>query len=216
MKVVVITKDQPLEIPKFEECLKDFDHVYVVDRPTVKYPSGIPAIYNYNGDGFLAGRMRDLGALSFAGEDILFLDGDKIPQGNLRSVEDAPFDCVLLGVQHDKRVEYFDGTTHSITLPDIRLQANGCYTCGILYRAELIKTFRKYNEGRIFHPIFDGTWGEEDTWNGDIMNHEQVSVGVVHDVILTGTIGGWSNPKLPQLVSNFVKRLELRNKYNFG
>lgn len=214
MKVVVITKDQPLEIPKFEECLKDFDHVYVVDRPTVKYPSGIPAIYNYNGDGFLAGRMRDLGALSFAGEDILFLDGDKIPQGNLRSVESAPFDCVLLGVQHDKR-EYFDGTTHSITLPDIRLQANGCYTCGILYRAELIKTFRKYNEGRIFHPIFDGTWGEEDTWNGDIMNHEKVSIGVVHDVILTGTIGGWSNPKLPQLVSNFVKRLELRNKYNF-
>ena len=214
MKVVVITRDQPLEIPKFEECLKDFDHVYVVDRPTIKYPSGIPAIYNYNGDGFLAGRMRDLGALSFAGEDILFLDGDKIPQGNLRSVESSPFDCVLLGVQHDKR-EYFDGTTHSITLPDIRLQANGCYTCGILYRAELIKTFRKYNEDRIFHPIFDGTWGEEDTWNGDIMNHEKVSIGVVHDVILTGTIGGWSNPKLPQLVSNFVKRIELRNKYNF-
>ena len=121
MKVVVITRDQPLEIPKFEECLKGFDHIYVIDRPSVEYPAGIPAIYNFSGDGFLAGRMRDLGALSFAGEDILFLDGDKVPQGDLSAVENAPFDCVLLGVQNDKR-EYFDGTTHSITLPDIHYQ----------------------------------------------------------------------------------------------
>ena len=78
MEVVVITRNQPLEIPKFEECLKGFDRLYVIDRPSVEYPAGIPSIYNYSGDGFLAGRMRDIGALAFAGEDILFLDGDKV------------------------------------------------------------------------------------------------------------------------------------------
>ena len=50
--------------------------------------------------------MRDIGALAFAGEDILFLDGDKIPQGDLRAVENAPFDCVLLGVQNDDSKMY--------------------------------------------------------------------------------------------------------------
>ena len=214
MKVVVITRNQPLEIPKFEECLKGFDRLYVIDRPSVEYPAGIPAIYNFSGDGFLAGRMRDIGALAFAGEDILFLDGDKVPIGDLSAVENAPFDCVLLGVQNEKR-KYFDGTTHQITLPDIHYQGNGCYTCGILYRSSVISTFRKYNEGRIFHPTFDGTWGEEDTWNGDIMNHEKISIGVVSDCLLSGTIGGWENPKLPQLVSNFVKRLALREKFKF-
>ncbi len=214
MKVVVITKDQPEYIQRFEVVLDGYDHIYVIDRPSVEYPAGIPAIYNFSGDGFLAGRMRDIGALAFAGEDILFLDGDKVPQGNLRAVENAPFDCVLLGVQNDKR-DYFNGTTHSITLPDIHYQGNGCYTCGILYRADLIKTFRKYNEGRIFHPIFDGTWGEEDTWNGDIMNHEKASVGVVSDCWLTGTIGGWTDPKLQQLATNFARRIKLRIKWGF-
>lgn len=214
MKAVIITKDQPKYIPQFEQALDGMEHIYVIDRPSVEYPSDIPAIYNFCGEGFLAGRMRDLGATLFAGEDILFLDGDKVPQGNLKAVEESPFDCVLLGVKGDKR-SYFNGTTHRVTLPDIHLQINGCYTCGILYRAELIKTFRRYNEGRIFHPIFDGTWGEEDTWNGDIMNHEKISIGVVSDCLLSGTIGGWENPKLPQLVSNFVKRLALREKFKF-
>lgn len=28
-------------------------------------------------------------------------------------------------------------------------------------------------------------------------------------------IGGWADPKLPQLVSNFVQRLALREKFKF-
>ena len=215
MKIVIITKDQPEFVPIFEEFLRGYEHLYVIDRPTKDYPSSIPAIVNKAGDGFLAGRMRDLGATVFAGEDILFLDGDKVPLGDLKSVENAPFDCVLLGVHDDTR-KYFDGTTHSITLPPIEYQGNGCYTCGILYRAPLIDTFRRYNRGRIFHPVFDGTWGEEDTWNGDIMNYEHVNIGVVHDVHLTGEIGGIADPKLKQLAENFAKRLALRAQHFVG
>lgn len=214
MVIVIISKDQPKYINDFENKLSDYKHLYVLDRPTVEYPKNIPCIINNNGTGFLAGRMRDLGAMNFIGEDILFLDGDKVPIGNLKSVENAPFECVLLGVKDDRR-KYFDGTTHQITLPDIINQGNGCYTCGILYRASLIEKFRQYNEGRIFHPIFDETWGEEDTWNGDIMNYEHTKIGVVSDCYLSETIGGWTDPKLPQLVTNFVKRLKLRKKYHF-
>ena len=79
MKIVIITKDQPEYVPIFEEFLRGYEHVYVIDRPTKEYPSNIPAIVNRAGDGFLAGRMRDLGATVFAGEDILFLDGGKVP-----------------------------------------------------------------------------------------------------------------------------------------
>ena len=211
MKAVVITRDQPEYVPLFEHFLRGLEHIYVVDRPTKDYPAGIPCIVNRTGHGFLAGRMRDLGALAFCGEDILFLDGDKVPLGNLRSVEESPYDCVLLGVHGDGRA-YFDGTTHQVKLPPIQYQGNGCYTCGILYRARLIELFRRYNDGRIFHPCFDGIWGEEDTWNGDIMNYENVKVGVVADCYLTGSIGGLTDPKLPQLAENFLKRLSLRKR----
>jgi len=236
MKVVIISKDQPSEIHKFEERLKDFDHIYVIDRPTLEYPLDIPAIFNFNGEGFLAGRMRDLGAINFYDEDILFLDGDKVPIGNLHALEDMLFDCVLLGIKDDPRKDYFDGTTHQINLPeDPKIQINGCYSCGILYRKNLIKRFREINKGRIFHPCFDGTWGDEDSWNGDIMNIEGWKVGCTSEVILSGEIGGCKingncisedNPldlsrkdtdlgKLIQLCDNFVKRCKLRKEiYN--
>lgn len=62
---VVITKDQPEYIPEFEEVIHDYNHVYVIDLPTVEYPINIPCIVNYYGEGFLAGRMRDMGASCF-------------------------------------------------------------------------------------------------------------------------------------------------------
>jgi hypothetical protein len=236
MNIVVISHNQPLEIPKFEEALRDFNHIYVIDRPTVEYPDDINAIYNYNGEGFLAGRMRDLGAINFPPEDILFLDGDKVPKGDLHALESMPFDCVLLGVENDPR-DYFDGTTHRVNLPeDPMVQINGCYSCGILYRKELIRRFREINCGRIFHPLFDGTWGDEDSWNGDIMNIEGWNVGCTNEVVLSGEIGGckinrnYVTPeniddigskkmtdlgKLSQLMINFKKRCWLRKQvYN--
>lgn len=241
MKVVVISHNQAKYIPDFERVLCNYEHVYVIDRPSEPYPSGIPAIYNLVGNGFLAGRMRDIGATCFPDSDILFLDGDKVPSGNLASLDNMPFECILLGVENDPRTHFFDGTTHAISLPEDPLeQINGCYSCGILYRKKLIKRFREINEGRIFHPCFDGTWGDEDSWNGDIINCEHIPIGCTSEVILGGSIGGckvngnrvrdpkememlFKNPeeffkmnqdyqKLQQLVLNFTRRCELRRK----
>ncbi len=40
-----------------------------------------------------------------------------------------------------------------------------------------------------------------------------VYIGVVHDVHLTGEIGGIADPKLEQFAVNFAKRLSLRNEH---
>lgn len=213
--VVVITKDQPEYIPEFEEVLHDYNHVYVIDRPTVEYPINIPCIVNYYGEGFLAGRMRDMGASCFYDSDILFLDGDKVPQGDLKSLDAIPYDCVLLGTKNDKR-DFFDGTTHLIELDDPYMQYNGVYSCGILLRKNLISRLRELNNGRIFNPVFNGRWGEEDTWNGDIMFHEKFTVGCTSDVVLSGIVEGingdneWKNT---DLAINFLKRLQLREQF---
>lgn len=204
MHVVVISKDQPSYIAAFEAVLSSFEHIYVIDRPTVQYPSNIPAIINTWGTGFLAGRMRDLGATYFGDtDDILFLDGDKVPSGNLESLQDMPYDCILLGTKNDTRKKFsdgsllFDGTTHKFSFHEDKLHLyNNCYSCGILYRKHLIKRFRELNAGRIFHPWFDGRYGNEDIWNGDIMNYEGYNVGCTSEVVLDGKIEGGSTKKL--------------------
>lgn len=213
--VIVISKDQPEYIKDFERALERYNHLYVIDRPTKNYPSGIPSVVNHYGEGFLAGRMRDIGALFFNGDDILFLDGDKVPKGNLDSLDMIPYDCVLLGTENDKR-KFFDGTTHEVKVPvDFDAQWNGVYSCGILIRKNLIKRLREVNDGRIFNAVFDGCWGEEDTWNGDIMFREGWKVGCTSDVILSGIVTGIADgneSKMDGLCTNFFKRLELRKK----
>lgn len=212
--VVVITKDQPEYIPAFEEVLRDYNHVYVIDRPTVEYPINIPCIVNYYGEGFLAGRMRDIGASCFYDSDILFFDGDKVPQGDLKSLDALPYDCVLLGTKNDTR-DFFDGTTHAVELLNPYMQYNGVYSCGILLRKNVISRLREVNGGRIFNPVFDGHWGEEDTWNGDIIFHDKFTVGCTSDVVLSGVVEGITKNnewKANELAINFLKRLQLRTQ----
>ena len=97
MDIIVINKDQENTIIPMENKIHDFNHVFCFDR--YKPNVDVPAVYNTEGEGFLAGKCRDIGASHFNYEgDFLFLDGDKIPEGNLSLLPTFGYDCVLLGV----------------------------------------------------------------------------------------------------------------------
>lgn len=193
MKIVVISHNQESYLPLMEDKLSSYDHIIVVDRPSVQFQLTPNMIVNTKGKGFLAGKMRDIGAAEFGNDDILFLDGDKIPLGDIPNIDSTKYDCVIFPCeeQEDIRKSVFKDE-FGIIEPDtnpISNFANVFYTCGIFYSKRLIKRFRELNEGRIFHPAFDGHWGEEDRWNGDIINFEQFNAAYSQQMKLSGTLG---------------------------
>ena len=63
MNIVVINKNQEDKINLMEEKIHDFNHVFCFDR--YKPKTDVPAVYNTEGEGFLAGKCRDIGAEYF-------------------------------------------------------------------------------------------------------------------------------------------------------
>jgi hypothetical protein len=219
MKAIIISHNQSKYIKYFEEKLKDIEHLYVIDRPTEIYAKNINAIYNFNGSGFLAGYCRDLGASKYNyDDDLLFLDGDKFPiKGNLEELNNIPGDVVLLSVENDIRKifnELVPNTTKEYIIKDKINPYNNVFSCGILLRKRFINHVRKINnDGRIFKEIFDGNFGEEDTFLGDVVSYnydkEKFSIYITNKIILNG---GFSCEKdrNEELIVNFAKRNRLK------
>ena len=218
-KTIVISHNQSKYIKYFEEKLNDIEHLYVIDRPTELYDKNINAIYNLNGSGFLAGYCRDLGASKYNYDgDLLFLDGDKYPvKGDLKELENIPGDIVLLPVEKDPRKifkELEPNTTREYIIKDKINPYNNVFSCGILLRKRFIDYVRKINnDGRIFKQIFDGNFGEEDTFLGDVVSYnyekEKFSIYITNKIILNGNLNG-SKDRLDELLVNFEKRNRLK------
>jgi len=230
MKIVIISKDQPKFIDAIEEKVSNFDHIFVIDRPTVEYRIPKNSIMNFAGEGFLAGRMRDMGASLFGNDDILFLDGDKAPIGeDLSFLDTLPYDCIVLPCENDRYRDegYFKEEVGAIpNNNDYNTNfKNPFFTCGILYRKKLVEKLREINGGRIFNSVFDGNWGEEDRWNGDIINFLGFSAGYTTKIKLSGIVDGCDlenciaaknvTDRHVQYAINSMKRMNLRKKY-FG
>lgn len=221
-KCVVISKDQSKYIPYFEKSLKNIEHIYVIDRPTEEYPKNIPTLYNYEGTGFLAGKMRDLGANYFNYDsDILFLDGDKYPiKGNLEKLDKIEGDIIMLPILNDKRIIFNnlqENNTKEYIIKDKTNPQNFVYSCGILLRKRFIDYVRKINnDGRIFKEIFDGNFGEEDRFLGDIVScTENFKIVITNTIILNGEFNGLKDREDSFLI-NFNKRLKLKFGLFYG
>ena len=109
--LVCINKGQPDSLAPMLGATASFGQrrVLVLDRSPEIAPFGWPhVVRNSDGEGFLAGKMRDLG-LAYVRTNfpdctgVLFIDGDRIPQEDL-----LPFcvgDCTLFSVVDDMRGE---------------------------------------------------------------------------------------------------------------
>lgn len=219
LNIVIISHNQekflerfPIEITK--KCL------FVLDRCSdnseeICKKNSYKYIKNQQGFGFLAGFARQMGVDFFGtGEPIFFLDGDKIPNGDLQKIENLlkdGFDCVLLGVKDDPRkYEKNIELVHDKTNPH-----NGVYSCGIVLSPRLMGLCSETSsKGRVWHEDFDGRWGEEDRWIGDVAIFNDLKICFSDDVVLSGVIGGMEGHE-DDFVVNTMKRLELRKRLGF-
>lgn len=214
MKIVVISKDQPEFVDELVSTF-DSDYIIVKDRCVLDYPVGYNYITNTTGTGFLAGYCRDLGAKEFD-DDILFLDGDKIPditEKQLSYVSTIGFECVLLGLGLNDFRKFM--TCGEGRIPDYSICSinNEVYSCGIYLSKRAISEVKKLNNGRIFNSEFDGNWGEEDRYLGDQLSYLNIPIGYTSKITLSNKITDLSTTKdeirKNEYKINHLKRLKL-------
>lgn len=215
MHIVVINRNQQEFVEPMRAYLRPYEPLLVFDR--CEPVDGCNYRTNTEGSGFLAGRMRDLGAEGID-DDILFLDGDKIPQGDI--VADInrlknKYDCICYGVGKNFENSEFRKFMLTDDIDDIvpfqKMNfpyAYGCYSCGMWLSKNSIRNVRELNGGRIFHPAFDGYWGDEDNFLADELNAIGLRIGFSTHVRLSGSFGNWME-KAYSLARNFAKRIEL-------
>jgi hypothetical protein len=166
-------------------------------------------IENKEGEGFLAGRARDLG-LKFLGiENTFFLDGDRIPVNfsvDLVNRALEKYDICLVSVTEDFRTCFTSDFTFN---PEFRRIHNDVFSCGLCIRKEMIEKVVALQQGRLFHPAFDGNFGEEDRYLGNVVLHFKGSCGLFpKNCYLKGgfrKIEDWGS-----YTRQFKKRLELK------
>lgn len=216
MQIVVINRNQQAFVEPMCKALTPMHPIFVFDR--CEPVDSVTHKVNTEGDGFLAGRMRDLGAEGID-DDILFLDGDKIPQGDIISDIErlkCKYDAICYGIAGEKesseyrsfmREDGMDGIVpwQSSGFP----YASGCYSCGLWLSRDIVRKVRELNGGRIFHPDFDGIWGDEDNFLADEINAVGGRIGYSTHVRLGGGFSDWTK-RVDDLAKNFIKRIELR------
>lgn len=221
MQIVIISHNQVHDITLMLETLAiDNDIVYVLDRcddgsNDYNFPYGVNVIKNNAGKGFLAGKMRDLGASRLdSSKPILFLDGDKIPSGDIRCLERFEYDAICLGINNDARewINTGNGIIPWLVEGDLINPYNYVYSCGIYLTPKAMAVAKsRSKESRIFHEAFDGFWGEEDRYLGDVLAEAGCTIGYTSCVKLRGNITQGSEAT-NKMARNYMIRMKLSGR----
>lgn len=213
LAVVIIGHNQSASItPMLDRLAKlDGDRYWVLDRckdesAGILASLGERVIVNEEGEGFLAGRMRDLGISAVLESDydaVLFLDGDRVPTKAVKqsSITKAlrRFDVALCLLENDKRPVR--------PLQTIKEFDPGYFiSCGFLIKTELLEIIRQLPvmNGRCFHRDFDGTYGYEDCFLGKILRELQAHIGWA-DITVSGAIVFDDIQKMQALRTQHIK-----------
>ena len=79
---------------------------------------------------------------------------------------------------------------------------------GLIYA---VRKLRELNGGRIFHPAFDGTWGDEDNFLADELGYSGFRIGYSTRVRLAGSFSSCDDKqKFDGFTANFINRIRLR------
>lgn len=169
---IIISHNQSNSIPDMLTSLKQIkaDRFWVIDRcidNSLDLLSGETIIANEEGRGFLAGLMRDIGLdVVLRGDytEVIFLDGDRIPQNisdNIINEEMQNSDCIIF---HRDLPEIDEQYFKLLNVPRIVTQV---YSAGLCVKTKFLKMIRsKCPSKRCFNPVFDGEWGFEDYFFG--------------------------------------------------
>ncbi len=194
LKVIVqiITQDQSQYIEQMIEATKGFERIWVADRcidDTVNKLQNLKenVIVNAEGEGFLAGKMRDLGldyVLSKDYDIVVMFDGDRIPKNlsvELIEEEMKNRDCSLAYCEKDVRKKYFD----LIHMPAYK----NLITAGLIIKTSFLKKVRKlfFMNNRCFYYEFDGKYGEEDLFLGSCLHFLGAKINF-SNLVVTGTM----------------------------
>ena len=168
--LVCINKNQPDALAPMLAATAAFGkrRVIVLDRSPEIAPYGWPhVVRSSEGEGWLAGRMRDLG-LAYVRANfqdctgVLFIDGDRIPEEDLQPC--CQGDAVLFSVVNDPRGEVpgdlCDCTDFCLDFKESPFMSPAMYLSMSCIRCVI-------DDDRLFAPCFDGLWGEEDRDLGD-------------------------------------------------
>lgn len=154
--------------------------VLVIDRSPEIIPEGFEHIIrNTEGEGFLAGRMRNMGTAKALElwpelEAVVYFDCDRVPD-NIPTSWAA--DVVLYMGQNDAREEIAgDVTAHCSTL-------NSPFYSGGFYLSR--KALDELG-GVPFDPAFDGLWGWEDADLGDRLAALGFQINLSHELKVSG------------------------------
>lgn len=191
-------------VSKIKQCLPEAHLLFVLDRDPgesedILHELGVDYLLKKEGWGFDAAGARELGAKAIhEGHAILFLDGDRIPMGDMSHsmIEEAlaRFDVTYLKVNHDFRTWF---SQDFVKVPverggPIPYKENtflmGTFTCGMLMSSD-VRRYLFQERGEIFSRYLRGRYGEEDNHLGAILLKEGFNLGgFPHRVYLSGAL----------------------------
>ena len=186
ISVLVISHNQSSYLVKMIEALAEqlpsLNRLFVLDRCTdnsvnILTQTGESFVIKSSGTGFEAGASRDYGLGFLPQDDILFLDGDRIPHNlteDLLAQASQQFSICLIKVDTDYRTWFSD--EFSIN-PNLNSKSSNVVSCGMLISRQVLDKIKQHNQGRVFHEAFDGNWGCEDDYIGYLANHLNIPCG---------------------------------------
>ena len=224
MNVVIISKGQDpspiiMHLDAASNVTVSFDGLFHHSLPCI-YCTSLPA----HPEGFYAGANRDNGLMASYKKfgrtgHVLFLDGDRTPKGfnskdiiecmSRLSVDALLFTCECGDTRSIATTSEYEGPVDTGSL------LSEFYSCGFVLTDNAIEKVRKVNGGRLFHPIFDGTWGEEDKYLGIQLDALGLRTGFTHAVRLGGDRPG-NDQDHPEFVQSLQKRVDLMAKNGYA
>ncbi len=165
--VQIINKDQADSIPKMIKATEGFERFWGLDRckdnsAEILRSYGERFVENKEGEGFLAGKMRDMVLDEILKEEsdyIVMFDGDRIPFNLTRELivdEMSKCDCSFALAEKDHRRERYHNSYDLAA------------TAGLIVKTSFVRRVRKltFMQNRCFHSMLDGYYGLEDTFFG--------------------------------------------------
>jgi hypothetical protein len=142
--------------------------------------------------------------------DVLFLDGDRVPEGLSLPLLEAgmrEFDICLLRTRQERfRTWFSEGFQAN---PSSGFLVNGVFGCALAIRRSALQAICRLQNGLLFHPVFDGHAGEEDGYLGDVAYHLGLSIG---GFPMKAAVAGTIQPYDAETIVRFGEQLALRSR----
>jgi MoaA/NifB/PqqE/SkfB family radical SAM enzyme len=221
--IVIISKNQEKSIKEMMFRLRidipTANRIFVLDRCSDGSKEMLESyneffVERHDAVGFCAGSARNIGLKHTNPEhDVLFLDGDRIPHNlNYERIVQMLYYFNVSMIKNET-----DTRNWFVNVPSINTQYrnynNNVWSSAILLRRTAItKISEIVGDGNLFDPTFDGNWGCEDEYLGDVATSLGMLSGGFPSTIYVEGETTVSNTRSPEYMNQVSKRTELKKK----